>query len=581
MTSVARRSRAIALLALAALSLLGVRLVVVQLIQGESLAAEGQKVRTQVSEVTPRRGSITDATGVVLADSVQAYHVAVNQVNIPAWVHYQVVDGEVTDTVLGTGAAEAAKLLAPLLEMNEAELGGMLIGTSTYRYLKKNVDPVTFRKIRALDIHGIEWESVYERTYPNGNTAAPIVGTINPEGHGQGLEAVYNDLLKGTPGEEAFEIAPNGAIIPGGKRTTVEPTNGATLRTTLHADLQHLVQTKLDERVAKHKADWGTVVVTEVSTGRVLVMADSGSTAPDPAKVQPVAGVQYAFEPGSVGKVVTVATALEKRVITPTSVFTVPYSLSPPDAGGPITDFHEHPTVPMTATGILAESSNTGTMLIAEKVTDEERRDLMLKFGFGAPTGIELPGEASGTVRPADQWVGRDRYVTMFGQAYTVNALQEATLMATIGNGGVRLDPRIIDSWTLPDGTVHKSDPIEPVQVLRSDTASQLLRMMESVVQDESGTGTPAKVDGYRLALKTGTADIFVDGVPGVVSTTAGVVPAEAPRLAVAVVLYNPKVGVLSSESAAPLFGEVATEAVRNLGVPASAEDPELYPTTP
>lgn len=581
MNSIARRSQAIARFSIVILFLLGLRLFYVQIIQGGSLAAEGQAVRTQVSDVTARRGSITDATGVVLADSVQAYHVAVNQRNIRSWEHHLVVDGEVTDEILGTGPAEAARVLAPLLEMNEAELGGQLIGNSTYKYLKKNVDPVTFRKIRALDIHGIEWEAIYERTYPNGNTAAPIIGSINAEGKGQGLEYVADSLLKGTPGKEAFEIAPNGAIMPGGKRTTVEPIDGATVRTTLHADLQHLVQKTLDARVERHRADWGTVVITEVSTGRVLVMADSGSREPDPGEVQPVAAVQYAFEPGSVGKVLTLATALEKKKITPTTPFTVPYSLERADAGGPITDFHEHETKVMTATGILAESSNTGTVLIGETLTDAERRELMSAFGLGQPTGIELPGEAQGTLGASDGWKGRDRYVSMFGQAYSMSALQEAGLMATIGNRGVRLDPRIIDSWTLPDGTVHKAPPVTPVQVMSPETSRQLLRMMESVVEDEHGTGTPARIDGYRLAVKTGTADIFVDGVPATVSTTAGVVPAEAPRLAIAVVLYNPKVGVLSSDSAAPLFGEVASEAVRNLGIPASAEPADLYPTTP
>ncbi|MDO4258729.1 MAG: penicillin-binding protein 2 [Actinomycetaceae bacterium] len=581
MTVSAQRSRWIAFFIMLVLFVCAVRLVSIQIFEGPTLAAEGQAVRTQTTSITPRRGAITDAKGVVLADSVQAYHIAVNQVNIRNWVHYEEKDGVTTDKVLGRGPAHAAQLLAPLLDMDPAELGGKMLGDATYIYVKKNVDPVTFREIRKLDIHGIEWEAVYERIYPNDNTAAPIIGTINAEGQGQGLEYAFNDILKGTEGKEAFEIAPNGAVMPGGKKTTVEPVDGATVRTTVHADLQHLIQQKLDARVAEHQADWGAVVITEVGTGRVLALADSNSKAPDTATIQPVAGVQYAFEPGSVGKIVTVAAAIEAGKVTPTTSFVVADRMTRDDSDGPITDFHPHETMEMTTTGILAESSNVGTVLVGETITDQQRADLMQSFGFGQPTGIELPGESAGSLRPPEQWVSRDRYTTMFGQAYSVNALQAANLMATLGNGGVRVDPRIIDSWTMPDGTVHTPQAPTPVQVVSSKTAKEVVSMMESVVSTDIGTGEAAAVDGYRVAVKTGTADIFVDGQPAVVATTAGLVPADAPRLAIAVVLYNPKVKVVSSESAAPLFGEVTREAVRNLGVPASAKEATPYPLTP
>jgi len=180
--------------------------------------------------------------------------------------------------------------------MEEAVRGGRLLGDSTYVYLKRNVDAVTYRQIRALDIHGIEWEAVYQRSYPNGNVAAPLIGTVNAEGQGSsGLESRFDDLLTGRPGEEAFETAPNGAIMPGGKRTTVEPVNGGSLQTTIHADLQHQIQDMLDARVSRHQAEWGTVVIEDISTGQILVMADSNSAPPDNAKPQTVAGVQYAI----------------------------------------------------------------------------------------------------------------------------------------------------------------------------------------------------------------------------------------------------------------------------------------------
>jgi len=582
----ARRARWILIVVSAALMVCAVRLFQLQIVEGPTLAAEGQAVRTSASEINPRRGAIEDATGLVLADSIQTYHIAVNQRNILSYVHtedQEQADGTRRTVQVGRGPAEAARQLAPLLGMDPVTLGGMMVGDQTYVYLQKFVDAVTYRQIRALDIYGIEWEAVYQRSYPNGNTAAPVIGTVDEAGQGSsGLEASMDQLLTGTPGEEAFEIAPNGAIMPGGKQTTVEPQDGATVHTTLRGDLQHSVQEILDQRVATHQADWGAVIMTEPSTGHILVMADSGSVAPDNAAPQTARGTQYAYEPGSVGKVITLATALEKGTVTPTTVFTVPYALTDlPDQGGPITDFHDHDTERLTATGILAESSNTGSILIGRTVSDQDRYDMMRALGLGEPTGVELAGESPGVLTTPDAWQGRDRYVSMFGQSYMMSALQEATVMATIANGGVRLPPRLVTGWDLPDGTVGVPDPVTPVRAMSSTTASDLIRMMESTVDSDTGTGQTAGVDGYRLAVKTGTADIQVDGSPAVVSTVAGVVPAEAPQLAVAVVLYNPKVGGISSDSAAPLFSEVVTQAVRSLAIPASTAPADLYPTSP
>ena len=259
----------------------------------------------------------------------------------------------------------------------------------------------------------------------------------------------------------------------------------------------------------------------------------------------------------------------------------MPYSLNLPDAGGPITDFHEHDGEALTATGILAESSNTGTVLIGQTMADDQRYSMMRAFGFGQETGIELPGESAGLLRSSDQWQGRDRYVTMFGQAYAITAIQEASALATIANGGVRISPHIVKSWTNADGTVEVPEATQPVQVMEAGTASKLLTMMESVVEDDLGTAGASKVPGYRVGVKTGTAETVIDGASGLVSTTAGIIPVDAPRLAIAVILYNPRVASVSSDSSAPLFGDVARTAVGNLGIPASSGSANLYPTTP
>lgn len=578
------RSLAILIIFFFGLMACAIRLVDLQIIKAPTLATEGEAVRTSQTGIAAKRGSITDATGTILADSILTYNIAVNQINLRSYVHSETTkeNGVEKTKVVGRGPVEAARQLAPLLHMSEAELGGLFLGDSTYTYVKRNVDAVTYREIRALDIYGIEWEATYERTFPNGNVAAPVIGTVNAEGVGSsGMESQFNTLLTGTPGSQQYEIAPNGAIIPGAKKTTVEPVDGGSLQLTLHADLQHLVQDMLDARVEHHKAEWGTVVVEDVTTGEILVMADSESTIPDNANPQPVASVQYTVEPGSVGKVVTFAAALDAGTITPTSVFNVPYSLDLLDAGGPITDFHEHDGETLTATGILAESSNTGTVLVGQTLSNEQRYDMMKAVGFGDLTGVELAGETTGILRPPSEWAGRDQYVSMFGQSYSVSPLQETSFMSTIANGGVRIPPRLVKSWTNADGTVETPEEPKPTQAMKADTAQNLMLMMESVVEDHLGTAGAAKVDGYRVGVKTGTADIVVNGQHGIVSTTAGLLPVEAPRLAISVVLYNPKVAYISSDSSAPLFGEVAQASVRNLGIPASTTPASLFPTTP
>lgn len=578
------RSLAVLIIFFFGLMACAIRLVDLQIIKAPTLATEGEAVRTSQTGIAAKRGSITDATGTILADSILTYNIAVNQINLRSYVHSETTkeNGVEKTKVVGRGPVEAARQLAPLLHMSEAELGGLFLGDSTYTYVKRNVDAVTYREIRALDIYGIEWEATYERTFPNGNVAAPVIGTVNAEGVGSsGMESQFNTLLTGTPGSQQYEIAPNGAIIPGAKKTTVEPVDGGSLQLTLHADLQHLVQDMLDARVEHHKAEWGTVVVEDVTTGEILVMADSESTIPDNANPQPVASVQYTVEPGSVGKVVTFAAALDAGTITPTSVFNVPYSLDLLDAGGPITDFHEHDGETLTATGILAESSNTGTVLVGQTLSNEQRYDMMKAVGFGDLTGVELAGETTGILRPPSEWAGRDQYVSMFGQSYSVSPLQETSFMSTIANGGVRIPPRLVKSWTNADGTVETPEEPKPTQAMKADTAQNLMLMMESVVEDHLGTAGAAKVDGYRVGVKTGTADIVVNGQHGIVSTTAGLLPVEAPRLAISVVLYNPKVAYISSDSSAPLFGEVAQASVRNLGIPASTTPASLFPTTP
>lgn len=568
-----RRSKWFGVATAVVLAVCAVQLFSIQIIRGPALAEQGRKVRTSATELRAPRGKIVDESGQTLVDSIETYHIAINQRNILEWQHLD-DDGR----VVGRGPQEAAHLLAPLLKMDEAELGGKMLGDSTYVYVKKNVDGDTFREIRRLGIYGVEWEPVYQRVYPSGNTAASVVGSVDSNGIGNGgLELLYDRQLTGIPGEESFEIGPTGEVIPGAKVESKEPRAGGTVHTTLDSDLQDTVQKQLDEAVKRYSADWGTVVILDVATSHVLVLADSNL---QPADEGPQASraAQWVVEPGSVGKILTVATALEEGAVGPDTVFTIPDKYETAD-GEVITDITEHETYLRTVAGIITESSNTGAVQVGETVSPESRYQTMVALGLGKPTGVEIPGESPGILAPPEEWLGRDVYTTMFGQRYAMTPVQQAAIVAAIGNGGVWQGPRLVEGITRADGTYEASEPAEPRQAIREETARILLTMMEGVSTDsEHGTGLLAAVDGYRLAIKTGTSELPNGGT---VANVAGVIPAENPQLAISVVLYNPRSGVLSSDSAAPLFKEVATSAVTIRGIPGSSTPAELYPAQP
>ncbi|MEE6274053.1 penicillin-binding protein 2 [Georgenia sp. MJ206] len=573
----ARRQNLVLVAVLAVMMVFGGRLVYVQAVEGPQLAEEALDKRLSYSTLQAPRGDILDANGEILATSVQRYNVGVNQRMIRDFTTE--VDGEQK-----TGAVAAAALLAPLLGRDAAELGAQMVGDSTFVYLAKGLTPDQWREVRALGIPGIEPEATTERIYPNGNTAGNVVGFVGRDGEGlAGLELAFEDELEGVEGSSVVEIGLHGQRIPAGQRSMTPSQAGQTIHTTIDRDIQFRAQQVIDESTATYGAAWGAVVVQEIATGRIIALADSGAV--DPNNYQATApeargsrAVQAAYEPGSTGKVPTFASALETGVVEPTTVFTTPDRFTTP-SGQTFSDADPHATEDMTVAGILATSSNTGTVQIGDLMSDEERYDYLRAFGFGQATGIGLPGETAGILAPPESWDGRQRYTTMFGQGMAVNLIQNTAVAATIGNAGVRLTPRLVDGFTDAEGQFVPSTAEEGTQVVSPETAAEMLTMMEGVVARE-GTGILGAVDGYRAAGKTGTAQ--VPDANGNLNQTVvnfiGVAPADSPRIAVGVVLYHPSNQRPSSIIAAPVFKDVAAFALRHLGVPPSGTEPELYP---
>jgi cell division protein FtsI (penicillin-binding protein 3) len=529
---------------------------------------------------------IVDRNGVILATSVDRYNVTVNQQDFAKWTRT-----DAQGKAMPSGPADAAAILAPILGLDEASVAASLSGDRAFAYVAKNVSIDTWNAVSAQKIAGIDKEATSERVYPNGNIAGNVIGFVGGSADSSGvsglsgLEYQYQNQLLGQPGTQTIETNARGnVVIPTGVQTEQAAIPGSTLVTTLNSDLQWYAQTRLDKAVADTGAEWGSIIVEDVKTGEIYVLADSGAVDPNhpgasAAQDRGSRAASAVFEPGSTGKIVTMAALLEEALATPTTAITAPYQYTTPN-GQTFHDSHAHKNMRLTLTGVLAQSSNTGTVIAGSALTPQQRYDYLSAFGFGQPTGVGLPGESAGILHDVKNWDGRTKYAVLFGQGVSVTALQTAQVYATVANGGVRVQPTVVKGFKSPDGTFVPRETAAPVRVISEQTSAQLLTMLESVVDD--GTGTQAQVPGYRVAGKTGTAQAASpDGLmSSVVASFVGVAPADQPRIVVSVMLYNPKTSQWGGTAAGPVFSDVMGMALQSLGIPPSGTAAQLYPTT-
>lgn len=548
-----------------------VRLVHVQLIEGPSLAAEAEAARTATAVTPAHRGDITDTNGVVLATSVDRYTVIGDPVAIK---EFRGSSRGVEDGALGI-----AQLLSPILDVPKNELAAQLVGESRYQVLAKNVVPEVQRAISELELRAyVRTDLTSRRTYPSGTVAGSLVGFVNDEQTGQGgIEAAYDDLLSGTPGSDTYERSLDGLRIPAAGQESVPAVPGDDVQLTLVHDIQWKAQDAVDEAKRSTGAEYGMAIVQDTRTGEIVALADSGAVNPNDRSTSAVAGgsraVKDIFDPGSTGKVITMAAALEGGHWNPDSRFTVPYSYTTPN-GQTFHDSHQHPVQRLTLTGVLAQSSNTGTVQAGEKIPLEERQEYLEKFGFGQPTGLGLPGESVGLMPPADvaDWDGRTQYTVLFGQGLSVNAMQATSVFSTVANGGVRMTPTLFEGSTGPDGVSTPAERAPGQRVISEETADTLLEMMEAVTED-GGTGTNASVPGYRIAGKTGTAQMPAGNGWTYMASFIGVAPADDPRYTVAVFLKSPQSSIFGGDVAAPVFSDIMGFTLQKMDVPPSTKE--------
>jgi cell division protein FtsI (penicillin-binding protein 3) len=511
------------------------------------------------------RGEITDRNGVVLAVDVDARDIYAQPPKI-------------------TDKPGTAARLAPLLGKTPEEILAKLSGTDPFLYLALGADPAVGKAVDALSIPGVGVLPERKRIYPNGDLAANLLGFTGRDGHGlTGIESMFDKTLAGRDGRLVLEEDPSGRPIPSGTHRESEPDPGQGVQLTIDRDLQWKTQTALSDQVKKANADGGVAIVMDPHSGDVLAMADAPSfdpNKPGDAKADEIgnAATQWTFEPGSVNKVITIGTALDRGLITPTTEVTVP-----PDMhidGFRIADAEAHGTERMTAAGVLAKSSNLGTILISRQLGPPSELEKALRnFGLGAPTGVNWPGESQGLLAPSSSWPASQAANISFGQGMSVTAMQIASVYSTIANGGVRVQPRLIDSLVDGDGDAHPTPPGPTRQVISAQAASTLSQMMEEVATSK-GTAPQAAIPGYRVAGKTGTADrIGANGrYDGKVASFVGFAPADNPNLVVAVVLNNPKNGYFGGTVSAPVFRDIASFALASRRVVPSGTPPPTFP---
>lgn len=532
-------------------ALLFTRAALVQVVHGEEFRAMAEKQQVKQFTVPPQRGVIYDRNGRELAISQRVWTVTANPrlIEEPA------------------GTAEA---LASVLELPAADIQPKLERDSTYAVVAPRLDEPLADKVRDLELTGITLEPGQKRVYPQKTLAAQLVGYVGQDNVGlEGLEKRFDERLRGMEGERTVVRDPVVGILD--VLSNKKESAGDALRLTIDQGIQYRTEQILTESVRAHKAKRGMAIVIDPKTGDILAMANaplfdanSFNKPLDDETIKRNMAVIGSYEPGSTFKLITMAAALEAGVVAPDTVLSVPRRIH---VGGKwIRESHWEELPPereLSVRDILTKSSNVGAVMLGQQVGPEGLVEMAHRFGFDERLGIDFPGEVGGQVPPPEQWTGSTIGNVPIGQGLTASPLQVAAAYATVANDGVLVTPHLVQQDTPPAQR----------RVLDGELAGQLRGLLTNTVED--GTGKAAAIMGYKVAGKTGTAQKVYQGKYSsdrYVSSFAGMVPAEEPRIVVLVVLDEPMDGHLGGTVAAPAFSKIAEYTLKQLEFPPSPD---------
>jgi cell division protein FtsI/penicillin-binding protein 2 len=512
-------------------------------------AARDQQLTSEA--VPAQRGTITDRNGIDLAVSEPAQDISATP--------YLVKD-----------PLAASQKLAPLLGVSQAKLLADLSEHNGFVYLARAVPAKQAQEVLALNIAGIAGAPVMRRVYPRGTLAAQVLGIVGTEGGGlTGLEYSRNSILHGRAGERRVVSDALGQPI---SIDNVHPeASGATLALTLDANIQRRAENVLDAVGKDFTPKDATAIVMNPRTGAILALANWPQVnANDPAAAPEGAladrALSFNYEPGSTFKVVAVSNGLQRGLITPNTPFNIPDQIELGERT--IHDDTEHPEETLTTAQILARSSNVGAIKIGALDGADSFNEWVHRYGFGTPTGVDLPGEEQGRPLPLKEYSGSSMGNLPIGQGELVTPMQMATAYSAIANGGILRPPHIvgaIDGHPQPEPAGHR--------VISATTSAEIRKMLEGVLGPE-GTASQVAIPGYTLAGKTGTAS-KIDKETGEYSDSAyvasfiGFAPATDPKLLCAVVVDEPQTGsIYGGAVAAPAFGQIMSFALPYLRIP-------------
>ena len=584
-TRTTRRRAAVAVCAvIAVVAVFIVRLVTIQIVQADTLNAEALEKLSAETSSYGLRGDIVDNDGTVLATSVLRYDVTVSPMSVS---DIERTNDDGTETTITP--QQAADSIAAILGTDAASVYTAMTGdpSSNFAYIARGIDVDQFRAIRDLDFWWLSYESHPERTYPNGAVGGSVVGFTGSDGEGlAGVEQIDNQCLVGTDGLTTYQRGADGVAIPGSTQTTTEAVQGGTAVLTLDSDLQFFSQQTLLDRIQETGAAWGTVVVQEVKTGKLLAVADYPSVDPNNIDATPEAdrgsiAFQAPFEPGSTFKALTAASVLDAGLATTQTQVEAPYIFTDPNgASTRDSEFHTGPLY-LTFAGVMQESSNTGTAMLGELLSSEQRYDYMEKFHMTAPSEVGFPAESGGILAPWQDWDDQTNLTTTFGQGVSTTAIQIASLYQTLGNGGVRLPVQLVEGCKAADGTMSAVPDATGKQIVSPQSATDVVNMLETVVSGGYAS-SELTIPGYRVAAKTGTAQMS-DGSgaygSSYITSLAGLAPAEDPQYVVSVTIAKP-VTIESALAAAPVFQKIMSQVLKqNRVLPSTVPAPDM-PTT-
>jgi cell division protein FtsI/penicillin-binding protein 2 len=539
-----------------AFAAMGARLVTLQIVEAPEFAQLAVEQRERDITFPARRGAILDRGGEPLAISVDLHTVFAD----PAHV---------------SDAQSEAEKLVPVLGLRQEAVEARLRGTwpgDRFEYLARQVEPRVARAVRELDLAGVYLTAEPKRYYPGGRLASHVLGFVDIDGRGlEGIELQYDDIVQGRPGRMTLEQDPAGRALPQAEFTFERPQPGRSLFLTIDKELQYFTELTLAQAARTYHAEAGTAIVMKPGTGEILALANVPDFDPNhPGQFSTVERRNRAltdvYEPGSAYKIVAASGALNERIVTPRTPFTVPDTFAYSDRV--FHDSHPHATERMTFTEIIEQSSNVGTIQIGLKLGGRLIDKYVRAFGFGSRTGLDFPGESRGIVLDTKEWSGSTIATIPIGQGIAVTPLQMITAYSVIANQGVWVEPKLLHSTMRSGGKIAGSPPAARKRVIARRSARKMVKILSGVAT--RGTGIEAQVPGYQVAGKTGTAQKPLPGGGygnSYVASFAGFAPARDPAVIVMVVLDDPS-PIWGGSTAAPTFRTITEFALRHLGVP-------------